>query len=484
MRILLVLPHHAIQNYGYLSYKDSDFPLGLGYVAAILERDFQPDKLDTFDFQIKGNSLEKFKDHLRKNAYDVVGLSVFTPTYGPSIHVAETVRAVLPDCRIIAGGPFMGMNPGEMLKDCPEIDLEFIGESEETLTGGLTALFNHDSLEHHSGIAWRNGNKVIVNPRHPLIKDLDTIPFPKRDIFPLDQYTSLPGQFFKKPIVPMTTTRGCPFRCAFCEDHVLWQKKCRFRSAENVYGEMEELVQRFGAREIKFFDDTFSSSRHRTVELCELIIKRQLNVIWRVCTRVDTVDEELLALMARAGLRSINFGIESGSDKILEAMKKGFTKDVVRTAVRAAKKAGVETKASFMLNYPGDDRQTTEETLAFAKELDLDYVGYNLFNPLLGRELKEYVEKTYPINQTAWNDRNVSAVNTIFFYQPGLSVDYLEKTYKKAMRSHYLKPKNIAKALWRIRNLDMLKSYYDGFCRLFKIKIYAESPSQRKSAVD
>ncbi|MDY6972829.1 MAG: radical SAM protein [Thermodesulfobacteriota bacterium] len=471
MRVLLTLPHHNIQNLGYLSYKDSDYPLGLGYVAAIFAREFDPEVLDIYDFQLKNNTIDGLKALLTRKRYDIVGLSVFTPTYGPGLMVARTVKEVLPDCMQFAGGPFMGMNPGEMLGDCPEIDVEFIGESEETIPEVVRALVNGQPLAGIKGIAYRDGNKVIVNERRPLIKDLDSIPFPKRDIFSLDAYTSLPGQFFKKPIIPMTTTRGCPFRCAFCEDHILWQGKCRFRSAENVYAEMEELVKKFGAKEIKFFDDTFSASRRRTVELCELIIKHKLKVIWRVCTRVDTVDEQLLKLMYRAGLRSVNFGVESGSDMILSKMNKGFDREVVRRAVAASKKVGIETKASFILNYPGDTKETTLQTLAFADELDLDFVGYNLFNPLMGRQLKEFVAKNYQINERAWNDRNVSAVNTVFFYQPSLPEEFLAESYKKAMRSHYLKPRNIVKALLRVRNLAMARSYFDGFLRLFRIEI-------------
>ena len=471
MKILLILPHHAIKNYGYLSYKDSDYPLGIGYVAAVFQKHFKPEIIDVYDFQLANRNMEDLFQQLQKKEYDLVGLSVFTPTYGPSIEVAKKVKEALPQCRLLAGGPFMGMNPGEMLQECSEVDIEFIGESEITIVEVIKAVEARESLDNIAGIAFRNGGKVKMNPPRPLISDLDTIPFPTRDIFDLDSYTSLPGQFFKKPIMPMTTSRGCPFRCSFCEDHVLWQGKCRFRSAENVYYEMEELVKKFGAKEIKFFDDTFSASRKRTVELCEMLIRKKLNVIWRVCTRVDTVDEDLLHLMYRAGLRSVNFGIESGSDEILKKMNKGFTKDVARTAVRATQKAGIETKASFILNYPGETRETTMETLAFAEELNLDFVGYNLFNPLMGRQLKEYVRENFQINEEAWNDRNVSAVNTVFFYQDGLSEDFLSYIYKRAMRSHYLSLRQVIRSLRRIKNLDMAKSYFDGFLRLFKLEI-------------
>ncbi len=471
MKVLLVLPHHYIHNLGYLSYKDSDYPLGIGYVAAVIRKCFQPEKLDVYDFQLKSSSFDGFTEKLKKNQYDIVGISVFTPTYGPSVIVSKKVKETLPNCTLLAGGPFTGMNPGEMIKECHEVDIEVIGESEETIPELFEAIVNRRSLNGIMGIAHRDGGKVIINKHRPLINNLDSIPLPVRDIFNLSEYTSLPGQFFKKPIMPMTTSRGCPFRCAFCEDHVLWQGKFRFRSAENVYEEMEELVKKYGAKEIKFFDDTFSANRKRVVELCELIIKRKLKIIWRVCTRVDTVDEELFKLMYKAGLRSVNFGIESGSNKILKAMNKRFTKDDVRRAVAASKKAGVETKASFILNYPGDTIETTLETLAFANELRLDFVGYNLFNPLLGKQLKEYVERNYKINESAWNDRDVSAVNTIFFYQDSLPTDFLIKVYKEAMRGYYLRPRNVIKAILRIRNFGMAKSYFEGFTRLFKIKV-------------
>jgi radical SAM superfamily enzyme YgiQ (UPF0313 family) len=480
MKVLLVLPHHRIHNYGYISYEDSDYPLGLGYVAAVVQEHFKPEILDVLDFQLRSTSIERLKQQLKEKQYDIIGLSVSTPTFGPALELARIIKEVHPQGKIVAGGPFMSMNPGEMIAACPELDLEFIGETEATIPEAFAALTNKRPLNNVKGIAYRGDNdQVVITERRPLITELDTIPFPKRDIFRLNEYTSLPGQFFKKPIMPMTATRGCPFRCRFCEDHIIWQGKFRRRSAENIYQEMEELVKRFGAQEIKFFDDTFTASRPMTVALCELLIKRKLGVIWRMCSRVDTVDEELCKLMYAAGLRSINFGIESGSDRILKAMNKGFTKEKVRRAVKASKEAGIETKASFILNYPGDTVETTLETVKFADELDLDFVGYNLFNPLMGRQLKEYVEKNYRINEKAWNDRNVSAVNTIFFYQDALPPEFLQNVYKKAMRSHYLKPRNIFKALLRIKNFEMVKSYFDGFRRLFKLELYSSSGGEK-----
>ncbi|MBN2121327.1 MAG: radical SAM protein [Candidatus Omnitrophica bacterium] len=467
MKVLLIVSHHRILNYGYISSEDSDYPLGLGYVAAVIEKSLKPEFIDIVDFQLTSQTIESFKDQLKRKQYDLVGISVATPTYRPGLNLSKIVKETLPHSLLVVGGPFTGMNPGQMLEICPEVDVEFIGESEETIPELFDAVLNRKPLSGVEGIAYREDAEVRINPRRAFIKDLDSIPYPKRDIFKLYEYVSLPGQFFKLPILAMITSRGCPFRCNFCEDYILWGGRCRFRSAENVYAEMEELVKRYKAREIKFFDDTFTASRRRTVELCELLIRRKLNIIWRICTRIDTVDEELFSLMYRAGLRSVNFGIESGSDRILKAMNKGFTKEQVRRAVSAARKAGLETKGSFMLNYPGDTKETTLETLAFVDELQLDFVGYNLFNPLMGRQLKDYVEKNYRINEKAWNNPDVSPVNTIFFYQDSLPEEFLTAVYKKAMRNYYLKPRSVLRTIKRIRNLDMAKSYFKGFKRLF-----------------
>ncbi|MBF0294901.1 MAG: cobalamin-dependent protein [Magnetococcales bacterium] len=470
MRILLILPHHNIENYGYISHLDSDFPLALGYIAAVLQKVANPERLEVFDCQIPKNNHASLVTLLKQRQFDLVGMSVFTPTYKSALYVATLVKQHLPHCTLMVGGPHPTLHPGDLLKHSPEIDLECIGEAEETVAAVIPALANRSALRDVEGIAFRDENGVVVNKRRSQIKNLDSVPHPIRNIFPIHDYRYLPGQFHKKPIMPMLTSRGCPFRCTFCEDRVLWEKKCRFRSANDVCDEIEELIADFKVKEIKFFDDTFSASKHRTVMLCEEILRRKIKIIWRICTRVDCVDAELMALMYKAGLRSINFGIESGSNMILQKMNKGFTTDTARKAVAISRNAGVEVKASFILNYPGETEATIQETLDFVRDLDLDFVGFNLFNPWMGVEMKQYVEENYPLNEKYWNIDHASAPNIIFFYQPGLSEQFLSDSYKQAMQSHYFNFRRILRLAKRIRSTDMVLSYLDGFFRLLKIK--------------
>lgn len=463
--VLSAMPAHKSH---YLASTDSEFPIGLCYLGAVLEK--AGHRPEIFDSQLIEEPEKQLSNLIRQKKFDVVGFSAVTPSAKRTSIMASIVKEIQPNTTTIVGGVHPTVTGADVLKQMPDVDIAVFGEGELTIIDLLEHLEHKESLDEVRGIAFRTDEQIVRTERRELIKDLDTIPFPAHHLVDLNKYTPPPGLFFEKPIIPMTSSRGCPYDCAFCADTVIWQGKCRMRSAQNVVDEMEYLKEKYGAREIKFFDDTFTVSRKRTVEICSEILKRDLGLIWRCASRVDKVDPELLKLMRESGCRSISFGIESGDDEILKRMNKKITVEQARQAVKWSKEVGIETKGFFMLNYPGENIETTEKTIRLSRELYLDFVGFNITMPYLGTRLRDEVEKNYRVDERLWHDTDAAIGNQIYFFQDDLPVDYLKKAYRRAARGFYLSPKVILRKLLNIRNLRMLKSYIVGLFRLFRIK--------------
>ena len=470
MKILLATPYMAFDDTKYLSSEDSAFPIGLGYIASTLENAGHP--VSVFDFQVKDNTVSKFKNLIQKESFGVIGFSVATLTKNNTLKLSHLCKAVLPNCVLIVGGAYPTVYPQILIGRSAAIDFEVVGEGELTVVELISAVENGRDLNQVKGIVFRDkAGGIKQTSLQPLIEDLNDLPFPAFHLFNLDAYQPPPGMFFKRPLRHMITTRGCPFKCIFCDDRVIWRGRCRMRSAENIVAEMELLVNHYGAKEIQFYDDTFTVNKRRVLRLCELLIQKKLNIIWRCSSRVDTVDEGMLKTMYAAGCRSISYGIESGDDEILKKMNKGTTVAQARDAIKWTNKAKIQAKGFFMMNFPGETIATTEKTISLAKDLDLDFVGFNLTIPHHGEQLKKLIEENYQINEKAYYDDNAGLGNEIYFYQPGLPPEYLRQAYRRAAKEFYFRPWYFLKMLTRVRNLSMFKSYLAGFRRLFKIKL-------------
>ncbi|MDP2645988.1 MAG: radical SAM protein [Desulfobacterales bacterium] len=469
MNVLLVMPYMDFDNTKYLSSRDSAFPIGLGYIAAVLEN--ADHQVQIYDFQISKKTIDKFKTVLSSGQFDIIGFSVTTITRRNTLHLVQICKDVLPGCSIIVGGPYPTVYPKELISQSDAIDFEVVGEGEETIVELMQCIEHQKDFGRIAGIVYRSGKIPEQTELRPLIKSLDDIPFPAFHLFELKGYTPPPGMFFKLPLRHMITSRGCPFNCIFCDDRIIWRGMCRQRSAENIVEEMIVLKNHYGAREIHFYDDTFTVNKKRIYRFCELLRENKTGLIWRCSSRVDTVDKDMLSEMRGAGCRSISFGIESGDDRILEKMNKGTTVAQARDAVKWTNEAGIQAKGFFMLNFPGDTINTTEKTIALAKELELDFVGFNLTTPHHGDRLKKLVEENYELNEKAYYDTSAKLGNEIYFYQPDLPEKYLREAYSKIAREFYLRPKYIIKMICGIRNFAMLKSYIAGFFRLFKIGV-------------
>lgn len=467
MKILLVMPHGPRDKKNLISSDDSCFPIGLAYVAAALEG--AGHHVEVFDFQISQNTLEDFEEKLGRCQFDVIGFSVITITMESTIFLAEIVRKILPKCVIVVGGPYPTVHPGMMIERSYAIDFEVIGEGEVTIVDLLNAVTQSGEIHDVSGIAYRVDNDIVQTALREEVANLDSIRWPAYHLFRLDQYTTLPGVFFELPLVHMITSRGCPFHCVFCDNRVIWRNKYRQRSPHDVIREIKYLLDNHGVKEIYFLDDTFTVRRSWVVELCNLIETNGLKFLWRCSTRVDRVDRDLLQQMYSTGCRSITYGMESGVDEILTRMAKGITTQQTRDAIKQTKAVGIEARGFFMLNFPGDTVESTEKTISFSKELDLDLVGFKFVNPYLGDKLLELAMKDCVMEPVSRVPPDAPMGTTVWYTQNDLTHTYLHSAYRRALRSFYLRPRWIFRTIRKIRNPAMFFSYLRGFLRLLEI---------------
>ena len=242
-----------------------------------------------------------------------------------------------------------------------------IGEGEEALVEIVSlSSVACNNLRGVKGIIFRKDGNLVITPMREAIRDLDSLPFPARHLLPpLSRYRPTPASYRRLPLGVMITSRGCPQQCAFC-DRAVFGNGYRKRSPENVLGEVDELAYKYGAREIRFFDDCFTLDKERVMKICHGLRKIKPRLPWTCLTTVGSVTKELLKEMSSSGCWQVLYGLESGSDRMLKLLKKGATLEQNIQAVRWAKEAGLSVRADFIVGTPGETEESLRETLAFA----------------------------------------------------------------------------------------------------------------------
>jgi radical SAM superfamily enzyme YgiQ (UPF0313 family) len=468
MRILLVLSPMFQHDSHLLASTDNEIPIGICYLGAVLEKAGHSVKI--LDGQLFPNTKQELQNILKGEKFDAVGISAVTPSSTNAARLAAAVKEINPKILTILGGVHATVTGPNVLEKMSNIDLAVFNEGEITIVEIMEHLEGKRRIESINGIAFRRDNKIIQTDPRKLIEDLDSLPYPAYHLIDIHKYTPPPGLFFKLPIISMVASRGCPFRCTFCADRIIWQGRYRFRKPKAVVDEMEFWKNKYDVKEIKFLDSTFTIGKERIKEFCNELIKRNLGLLWRCSSRVDQEDFDLLTLMKKSGCCSISFGIESGDNEILKKMNKNITVEQIKQTVKWSKQAGIETKGFFMLNYPGETEKTTEKTIRFSRELDLDFAGFNLAFPLEGTQMKKEIEENCHIEPKYWNNPDTPIGNQIYFYQDELPIEYLKKAYKRAVLGFYLQPKVIYRNLKKINNFAIFKSYLKGLLRLLKLR--------------
>ncbi|NQT22869.1 MAG: radical SAM protein [Candidatus Omnitrophica bacterium] len=365
MKTLLVYPPRSTPVLGMGEDK-----LGLLYMAAVLRENNV--EVQVYD-KAEHSTFADLKKVIMAYRPEIVGVSISTPNRFDGFRVARLAKDISKKIQVIAGGPHVSAVPEDTLKNIKDIDVAVIGEGENTL---LDICKKKSDI---NGIALREGKKVIKKPPQKRIENLNSIPFPARNLLLRYQMKQMNSYYFTIDIpgkgkakyyyTTINTGRGCPYSCIFCAVPEIWGKQVRLRSAENVVEEMRKLKYDFNVEGVHFCDDTFNITKKRVYDMCSLMIKEKINLKWNAHLRVDNADKEMLSLMKDAGCFMISFGIESGSQRVLdEVIEKKITLDSARKCIRWCDELGIIRSCNFIYSLPGESKEDFHKTKAIMNE--------------------------------------------------------------------------------------------------------------------
>ncbi len=448
MKVLLINPpseHMITTNIPSVVDEERGYnpPLGLLYVAGYAKARTSHEIL-VLDCQVEEVSQEEVEDRIRSVNPDVVGIQALTFTIIDARMVAQAAKRVNPRCKVVMGGPHVHIFARETLA-MPEVDFAIKGEGELAFSQLLSALEGSMGLDKVFGLAYRDpsSGQVKDNPPAPPVENLDGLPYPARELTPVHRYYSLIAKH--NPITTMFTSRGCPYRCLFC-DRPTMGRRFRSHSATSVVNEMEACVK-MGIREFFIYDDTFNVNRKRVFEICGEIKRRKLNIAFDIRARADRMDEEMLKELASAGCDRIHYGVESGNEEVLEILLKDLDLNHVRKMFKATREHGMKTLAYFMIGNPGETREMALKTIQFAKELDPDFVHFSVLTPFPATAIyyKALEEGRFDHDYWAEFAKNPTADFKPQLWEEHMKRDELIDLLKYAYKSFYLRPKMVMK---------------------------------------
>jgi len=441
-------------------------PLGIQTLAPVLRRHGHRVRLfDTCHPQMQAEHLCRAVEEERP---DVVALSCLsTSTYPALKNLARRLKSAAPKISLIAGGAFVTMNADRILQDCPDLDCVGVGEGEELLPDYLDKFDDPGAV---AGLVWRDAGEIVGNDPRPLLQDLNQFPYPDRTTLPIDYIESLPldvpGVLSLDKFCTMQTSRGCPYSCIYCNIPALSQGKWRYRSSEHVLGEMQQLND-LGYGAIYLTDDHFLINRKRIGEICGGIIERHLKFGWGCEGRVDAVAVDQLPLMKKANCNSLAFGVEAGTQKILDSLHKKQTLKQVEHAVSEAKRHGIDrVHGFFIIGSPGETEKDIIASFRFAARLKVDTFGFSRLCAYRGTPLwQEYVDrgiiddgrdwhksfKCVDIDHTALSGAEVNRVR-----MKGYALLFAHRIFCRPLRTYkllrlfskHMKGSDILKLLW------------------------------------
>ncbi|MDD5492143.1 MAG: radical SAM protein [bacterium] len=459
MKIALINPP-SLYVYGKIrSGNYCSFPLGLGYIASYVRQAGHTVRL--FDPEPSQIPLENVLDQLAEYSPDIVGITSVTSNFMLARQIAIDVKKRL-GCRVIMGGPHVNALPKSTLQSTPAIDAVIMGEG-EIPTLALANYFDaHGDVDFRQvpGAAFIKDGKYWENPRAELIIDLDSLPYPARDLVDINLYQLNPHFQRGKKSATILSSRGCPSQCTFCANLCLG-RKFRAHSPERLVGEMAHLVEKYGIRHFHIVDDCFTANPGRVSEICDLLLAKRLKVTWFIFGRVNTLrDESLLRKMKQAGCVCIVLGIETGDQRISDLMKKGTTIEMAEQCCRLLRKNRITYINSFIIGNEGDTEETVKATVALAKKLKSALAGINMMIPFPGTAIFQKYFKDFDNPDTNWD--NWCAIGPDLPYEPrqtALSKSDVLRLTAWAYRQYYLNFFQLLRILAFARNLAVLKSY-------------------------
>jgi radical SAM superfamily enzyme YgiQ (UPF0313 family) len=385
---------------------DSQFPrIGISYIAAYLKQNNHEVKIldciaQNFDYEVIEHKIKNYNP-------DFIIAGPYTEEVLRAYKVCEIAKKINSEIITVFGGPHVSAIPYETLEEFPLLDFVIYGEGElNTLN-----LVNRENPENIQGLGYRKDGEVIINPPASQIQDLDTLPYPAWDLYPLNEYRGRLTKNFNRKMnipkleLPVLSVRGCPSNCNFC---FKVYEGLRFRDPVKVVDEIEFLVNTYGVTDIFFAEGTFLAKSEHGTKICQEIIKRGLNkkISWVAETRVNAVDEESLKLLKEAGCEELYFGIESGDEEILKNSKKGITFEQMKKAIKLSKKIGIRACCFSIIGHPNETRESINKTVKLLMELDSDVMNISIMMPFPGTKIRELAlkgEGNYRMLSNDWN---------------------------------------------------------------------------------
>jgi radical SAM superfamily enzyme YgiQ (UPF0313 family) len=430
-------------------------PLGILSLAGYLEK-HTSHEVDVLDTQPYEYGYAELKDVLQEKMGDVVGITTMTFTLIDVLKTVKLVKQISPNTKVVLGGPHVHIFPRETIK-LPGVDFLVQGEGEHTFVKLLENIDKLDALGQVPGLVFQRNGRVINTGISPLIQDLDKLGFPARHMVDLSKYTSLLGKDDK--ITTMFTSRGCPFRCTFCDrPYSPVISGFRWRSAKHVADEMEECIN-LGIKEAFIYDDTFTVRKDRVFALCEEIKRRKLKFTWDVRAHVNTVSPELLRAMREAGCERVHYGVEAGNNRILKVIQKNTTVKRVKQVVQWTKDANMEVLAYFMIGHPTETEADIQDTIRLVNQLNPHYAHFTIFCPYPATASYLKGLESGIIQRDMWREFAADPHEDfeLPFWEENFSGDELRQLLVEVYKSFYLRPGYIVRNVARIRSWGELK---------------------------
>ncbi|MCB4790816.1 MAG: B12-binding domain-containing radical SAM protein [Elusimicrobia bacterium] len=434
-------------------------PLGLCYIAAVLRNNkHEVNIIDGEALRITG---EKLKERLLKDRPQVIGITSHTPKFNQLLDTIKTIKELNLQAAIVVGGPHISLIPEKTMKQIPQIAYAVIGEGEYTFLELVNSIENKQPIEKVNGIAYRQGDKIILTSPRDYIKNLDELPLPARDLLPniAGECYSNAFRYKQLPMTSVITSRGCPYACIFCAR--IFGARYRMHSFDKVMEEIRHLVKNYGIKEIIFVDDTFIVDIERTIKICNALKEQKLGLTWSCHGRIDILYKhpELIPLMKNSGCWYISLGIESGNAEVLKKIRKNITLEQVDSVVNQLNSAGIHTKGFFMIGHPYDTKESIRDTIDFAKSLPLGSVQFSYTIPYPGTELFDIAINHGFFEGDSYEKMSSHTAGFPVYSPPGVPIEYLKAIQKKAYREFYFRPSFLLKHLVKINSFQSLKKY-------------------------
>lgn len=461
-KILLITPpcidlYRGIKDITYI-----ERPLGLLYIASFLKKNNI--EVEIYDSFAEDASMDEIEKKISLTKANVIGITSMTSVIREAVEIAEIAKKY--GKTTVLGGIHITATPITTLKKHKCFDYGIVGEGELT----LYELIDGKNTKEIDGLVYRNGDDILLNKRRELIKDLDILPHPIWHLLKDELYRPTYKFFAKrKKFFTMITSRGCPNQCTFCASKVMWGTKVRFRPIDDVLKEIDELKKE-GMEQLRIIDDTFTLKIDRVKAISNKL--KSLNIEWGCSARADCFTPEIAKILGDNNCRFVEFGIESGNQRILDSIKKGITLEQVRVAVKLAKKNKINVLGSFILGHIGETKETIEDTIQFAKELNPHFAQFGMLTAYPGTEVYEIAKEKGYLTKDFEDYKNPKFIDSTLNL-PTISSKEVERYCKKAYREFYLNPKYITMAFYQsLISLSELKrnfKFLTSFIKLFKI---------------